>query len=97
MHESPNSQRPQLEVGDGCPYCDFLFEDGLEIMTCYVCHRQGCSDCIPAGACCLEDEHTSEKLLDGAPETDDIHFDKLSMLFLENCLATRYCVNRMGN
>jgi hypothetical protein len=56
MENNPLSPHvSQLQVGDGCPYCAHLFRKASEILNCYYCGRQGCSDCVAAEACCLED------------------------------------------
>ncbi len=56
MRNNPSSSyASQLQVGDGCPYCAHRFKRASEILNCYRCGRQGCSDCIAAEACCLED------------------------------------------
>jgi len=46
---------PKPETADDCPYCGFVGiimkpEDSLE---CPKCHRDGCSECMPAGRGCL--------------------------------------------
>lgn len=51
----PSDDIDGFHVGDGCPYCARLFVEESDILNCYLCTRQGCNDCVPAGACCAED------------------------------------------
>lgn len=43
-----------LSAGDSCPYCGRVLHNEHAILNCICCEKQGCSDCICAGACCIE-------------------------------------------
>lgn len=56
----PDATFPELGPGDTCPYCARDLKKLIDIVNCYICCRQGCGDCIGAGACCLEDSPLEE-------------------------------------
>jgi hypothetical protein len=51
---------PELEAGDFCPYCARQLLLPYDILNCNICTRQGCSDCISAGACCVQNREDFE-------------------------------------